>query len=265
MANTRWGLLREIYSSWKAQLLTGVPLAAGVYQFLCDQFGLPTIPEAWNMTGALFPWWGWLLVAQVGALYGLFEYVRKLGFASLTGANSVPEYIVPEKAEVIRTFWTRTGGSSTRVPHHVVAGIVIVPPHRLTNVRVYVSHAIMAGHNPHPPQWGEWINRRLVTQFGIIQAGDQQQVKLFERDWGKIENPVVLAGANFGTPSELEWPFRKLRIEIFSDELTESRDLALFMPGYSVIMLVDETSVEMSGNTFAGPLSLNDPRIRNDQ
>lgn len=73
---TRLGLLANVYRSWKAKLLTGIPIGAAIYQFLCDQFGLPTIPQAWTMTGALFPWWGWLLVAQVGAVYGLFEYVR---------------------------------------------------------------------------------------------------------------------------------------------------------------------------------------------
>lgn len=77
MEESRRGLLAEIYQGWRAKLLTGVPIAAGAYQFLCDQFGFPTIPRAWGMTGATIPWWGWLLIGVVGAVYGLFEYVRR--------------------------------------------------------------------------------------------------------------------------------------------------------------------------------------------
>lgn len=69
-------LFGAIFSSWRSRLLAGVPIAAGAYQFLCDQFGFPTIPVLWGMTGAALPWWGWLLLAQLGAFYGLFEYVR---------------------------------------------------------------------------------------------------------------------------------------------------------------------------------------------
>ena len=51
---------------------------ASVYQFGCDQFDWPKLPVLWGMTGVLVPWWGWLLIAQIGFTYGVFEYVRRL-------------------------------------------------------------------------------------------------------------------------------------------------------------------------------------------
>ncbi len=73
-AEDRVTFLGIVFRGWKAKVLTGVPLAAGFYQWLCDQLGFPTIKTLAGMTP--MPWWGWLLLAQIGALYGLFEYVR---------------------------------------------------------------------------------------------------------------------------------------------------------------------------------------------
>ncbi|WP_417323161.1 hypothetical protein [Erythrobacter aureus] len=74
MQEDRVTFFGRTYRGWRAKALTGVPLVAGVYQFGCDQFGFPTISTVYGMTP--LPWWGWLLLAQVGVLYGLFEYVR---------------------------------------------------------------------------------------------------------------------------------------------------------------------------------------------
>jgi hypothetical protein len=68
--------LRDLYETRMAKAVTVFGISASAYQFLCDQFGFPTIPQAWNMMGVSLPWWGWLLVAQTGLIYGLFEYVR---------------------------------------------------------------------------------------------------------------------------------------------------------------------------------------------
>jgi hypothetical protein len=62
---------------WLARLLVGIPAVAGFYQFGCDQFDWPKLPALWGMTGAGLPWWGWLLIAQAGFVYALFEYVRR--------------------------------------------------------------------------------------------------------------------------------------------------------------------------------------------
>lgn len=94
MQESRRGLLAEIYSGWGARLLTGFSVSAGAYQFACDQFGFPTVPKAWGMTGGAIPWWGWLLIGVIGAVYGLFEYVRR----NLTPSTSSVEATFDESA-----------------------------------------------------------------------------------------------------------------------------------------------------------------------
>jgi len=74
---SRLALLREIFRTRTSKIVTGLLAFMAVYQFFCDQFGAPTLPNLWGMTGAAaLPWWAWLLLAQLGFLYGLFEYVR---------------------------------------------------------------------------------------------------------------------------------------------------------------------------------------------
>lgn len=77
MGETRSQALKEVFATWKARLFVGIPMAAGAYQFGCDQLDWPKLPVLWDMTGALFPWWGWVLVAQAGFVFALFEYVRR--------------------------------------------------------------------------------------------------------------------------------------------------------------------------------------------
>src|SRR5689334_14220725 len=44
-----------------------------------------------TMTGALLPWWGWLLILQAIFVYSLFEYVRRnIPLRSL--AKQMPQY-----------------------------------------------------------------------------------------------------------------------------------------------------------------------------
>lgn len=84
------------------------------YQFACDQFGAPTLPNLWGMTGAeALPWWAWLLLAQLGVLYGLFEYVRRGAAALVTPVvdladlqqayENTPAFTAPAKE---RSKWT---------------------------------------------------------------------------------------------------------------------------------------------------------------
>ncbi|WP_150125489.1 hypothetical protein [Sphingomonas sp. LM7] len=42
------------------------------------------------MTGAAFPWWGWLFVALFGFVYALFEYVRRTSGATSRSAQTDP-------------------------------------------------------------------------------------------------------------------------------------------------------------------------------
>ena len=88
MPETRLQLLRRVFRKWWARIAVAVSMFAGLYQFACDQFGFPTIPAVWGMTGAIVPWWGWLLIAQAIFVYALFEYVRKLPGATA----SAPPY-----------------------------------------------------------------------------------------------------------------------------------------------------------------------------
>lgn len=52
--------------------------AMAIYQFLCDQFGFPTLPTAWQVTGGHIPWWGWLIIALLLFQLALIDYLRRL-------------------------------------------------------------------------------------------------------------------------------------------------------------------------------------------
>lgn len=78
MAISRSTAIREVLRPWAIKILVGLPVLCGMYQFGCDQFDFPTLPQLWGMTGSQFPWWAWFFVALAGLVYGLFEYVRRL-------------------------------------------------------------------------------------------------------------------------------------------------------------------------------------------
>lgn len=64
-----------------------------------DRFEPPTLLELLGMSGALLPWWGWLLVAQAIFTYGLFECVRRNLVANNNGvAQSRDDVAVTELA-----------------------------------------------------------------------------------------------------------------------------------------------------------------------
>ena len=75
---TRIEALGGVLRSWVTRLWILGGAAAAIYQFGCDQFDWPKLPALWGMTGFFVPWWGWLVVAQLGFTYGLFEYVRRV-------------------------------------------------------------------------------------------------------------------------------------------------------------------------------------------
>jgi len=88
MAQKRFQTLRAVLAPRAVK--TGVISFAllGAYDVLSSQFELPTLgalvgwgapalQERFAMTGALLPWWGWLLIIQAIFVYGLFEYVRR--------------------------------------------------------------------------------------------------------------------------------------------------------------------------------------------
>lgn len=47
------------------------------YDTLSSQLELPTIRKILGLSGALMPWWGWLLVLQAILSIALFDYVRR--------------------------------------------------------------------------------------------------------------------------------------------------------------------------------------------
>lgn len=69
--------LGAILRPWWVRVFGSSGVAASAYQFGCDQFGLPTLPRLWGLTGAYLPWWGWLLVAQGVLVLAIFDYVRR--------------------------------------------------------------------------------------------------------------------------------------------------------------------------------------------
>ena len=82
MSESRLQTLGAVLRSWVARLVVGGSIFAGIYQFGCDPFDWPKLPALWGMTGVLVPWWGWLLIAQAGFVYALFEYVRRAPLAA---------------------------------------------------------------------------------------------------------------------------------------------------------------------------------------
>jgi len=69
--------IKHVLRPWRSRVVVALPSGAAAYQFGCDQFDLPTLPVLWGMTGAGLPWWAWIVVAQSGFVYALFEYVRR--------------------------------------------------------------------------------------------------------------------------------------------------------------------------------------------
>jgi hypothetical protein len=56
----------------------------GGYDTVASQAELPTLRDILGMSGALLPWWGWLLILQAILVYALFEYVRRMTFQAST-------------------------------------------------------------------------------------------------------------------------------------------------------------------------------------
>ena len=83
---TRINALGGVLRSWFAKVWFFGAAALGIYQFGCDQFDWPKLPVLWGMTELFVPWWGWLVIAQLGFTYGLFEYVRRLAPVSVPAA-----------------------------------------------------------------------------------------------------------------------------------------------------------------------------------
>lgn len=69
--------VKQIFRPWYLGLGTPAVFIGGLYQFACDQFGAPTIPRLWGMTGAYLPWWGWMLIVQALITVAVFNYVRR--------------------------------------------------------------------------------------------------------------------------------------------------------------------------------------------
>lgn len=67
----------QLFHSLWSRVIAGSLAAMAFYQFGCDQFGWPTLPVAWQLTGAKLPWWGWLLILQATLVVALFEFVRR--------------------------------------------------------------------------------------------------------------------------------------------------------------------------------------------
>ncbi len=78
----------QLFKTAKSRLFAGTLTFMAIYQFGCDQLGWPTLPKAWQLTGAKLPWWGWLLLLQGSLTIALFEYVRR---AQLTSKDTAPE------------------------------------------------------------------------------------------------------------------------------------------------------------------------------
>lgn len=72
----------------------GLAAVLGVWDALSSQFGLPTLREVFGMSGALLPWWGWLLILQAIFIYALFEYVR----ANVSDLRATPSPSAAEAA-----------------------------------------------------------------------------------------------------------------------------------------------------------------------
>lgn len=76
-------VLREILAVPLVRWGKWVLGAVASYDIFSAQFRIegkfepPPLLELIGMSGGLLPWWGWLLIAQAGFIYALFEYVRR--------------------------------------------------------------------------------------------------------------------------------------------------------------------------------------------
>lgn len=70
-------LLREVFRPKLVRYGGGFVAVVAAWDAFFNQFELPKIGSLVGMSGALLPWWGWLLILQALFVYGLFEYVRR--------------------------------------------------------------------------------------------------------------------------------------------------------------------------------------------
>lgn len=77
MAEKPTTVLGDMFRPWWVRWL-GIGLAAlASYDTLSSQLELPTVRKLLGMSGALLPWWGWLLILQAVFVIALFEFVRR--------------------------------------------------------------------------------------------------------------------------------------------------------------------------------------------
>jgi hypothetical protein len=104
MAQGRASTLQEVLKPRIVRLAGGTVVGLGFYDVLCNQLGLPPLKTLVGMSGAIMPWWGWLLILQSVFVYALFEYVRskvagtttpKISPGSIIGASTPPLPLKP--------------------------------------------------------------------------------------------------------------------------------------------------------------------------
>ncbi len=77
MAEAHFQTLRAVFRPLTVKIVTGITTAVGAYDTFANQLEFPTLRRLFGMSGALMPWWGWLLVLQAIFVAALFEYIRR--------------------------------------------------------------------------------------------------------------------------------------------------------------------------------------------
>jgi hypothetical protein len=82
--------IRELLRPLWVRVLLPVSLGVGTYDGVSSQFNLPKLSQLFGKTGALLPWWGWLLVIQAVAVAALFDFVRRNVPVIVTAVEQTP-------------------------------------------------------------------------------------------------------------------------------------------------------------------------------
>jgi len=78
MPEKHFETLRAIFRPWYVKAASAAFTVLGGYDVISNQFpSLPKLQAVIGMSGAVMPWWGWLLALQSVFVLGLFDYVRR--------------------------------------------------------------------------------------------------------------------------------------------------------------------------------------------
>jgi hypothetical protein len=165
MATSRIKVLHEILKPHFVKWGSRIVVAFGLYDLLSNQspsWHLPKLgdqlPRWLGMSGALLPWWGWLLILQAIFVYALFEYVRRNVPVKSEGASLTHDQVREINLDLLRLL------------HFTVDVATFIATKRLIDVAPMETISLEPSLDRREEARGNL--RRFIREAGAISGGD---------------------------------------------------------------------------------------------